>query len=369
MKTNWFRKVWPFGIASFACAPALQAQDLPPVLSITLTNVGPQSVSDAAIRAHMRVREGEQYNRRMVADDVENLHKTGYFLNVQVTEAFEEKGVSLVYILQAKPKLTDIVFQGNKKYSNNRLLKSVTSKPGDTLDEKKLFNDVQAIKQKYQKAGYPRTEVKYVTSIDERSGRGSVTFEITESPKVIVKDVSFEGVEGFSQRKLRKQIKTRRHWMFSFITGSGVLKDDVLEEDKDKLTQFFQEEGFIDFEITNIEHDYKNPKHVRLKFELSQGKKYNVGTVEFEGNKLYTTNDLSKAIKMGPGEIFTPKALNKDLEAVRDEYGKQGHIDARVREEKIPNTDTGNMDLKYRIQEGSKSYIEKIEIKGNTKTK
>ena len=77
----------------------------------------------------------------------------------------------------------------------------------------------------YQKAGYQKTQVKYVLNIDENAGRGTVTFEITESPKVKILRVEFEGARAFKQKKLRKVIKTRRRWMFSWLTGSGKLKD------------------------------------------------------------------------------------------------------------------------------------------------
>lgn len=376
MNKQWLRYAWPCGLAYLACGTAASAQeslkqalDAYPVLSITLTNVGPQNVSDALIHANMRVREGENYNVRMIDDDVQNLLKTGYFLNVQVTEVRQPEGVRLTYVLQAKPKLTDIVFSGNKKLKNRKLLKTITSKIGDPMDERKLFSDVQAIKQKYQKSGYPKTEVKYIPKVEERTGRGSVTFEIVESPKVIVSDVTFEGANAFKQKKLRKQVKTRRHWWLSFITGSGTLKDDQLEEDRDKLTEFYRNEGYIDFEIKNVEQKYVDAKHVILNFQVSEGQPYKVGAVSFAGNKLYTTNELSQNLKMPVGKTFTPKGLSKDIEIVRDKYGQKGYIDASIAAHKSPNIQTGTMDLNYRVEEGDKSYIEKVEIKGNVKTK
>ncbi len=376
MNSNWLRRAAPYGLAYLACNPLLHAQeslrsalDAYPVLGISLTNVGPQSVSDALVRAHMRVHEGDNYNVRMVDDDVQNLLKTGYFFNVQVTEARQPEGVKLTYVLQAKPKLTDILFKGNKKYRDKKLLKTITSKVGEPLDDRKLFSDSQAIKTKYQKAGYPKTEVKAIPTMEERTGRGSVTFEITESPKVMITEVDFEGSSAFTQRKLRKQIKTRRHWWLSWITGSGTLKDDQIEDDREKLSDFYRNQGYIDFEIRDLKYDYRDPKHVKLNFQVTEGQQYKVGSVAFQGNKVYGTNDLSKDLKMEAGKTFSPKGLNKDIEIVQDKYGKKGYIDTRIAAQKSANIDTGRMDLNYRIEEGEQAYIEKIEIKGNTKTK
>src|SRR5262249_53202350 len=151
-------------------------------------------------------------------------------------------------------------FEGNKKYSNKKLLKKLTSKTGEPLNEQKLFNDSQEIQKMYQKAGYQKTEVKAVPLIDEQTGRGKVTFEIKETPKVKVANVEFVGAKAFAQKKLRKAIKTRRRWMFSWITGSGVLKDEQFDEDKEKLAEFYRNEGYIDFELKDVKFDYKDPK-------------------------------------------------------------------------------------------------------------
>src|SRR5688500_8499849 len=201
---------------------------------IDIRHVGPPAASESLIRANIRVKEGETFVRTSVDDDVRSLYSTGFFYNIRVATEPAENGVNLVYVLQGKPILTEIEFQGNEQYSRKKLLKKVTSKVGEPLDERKLHLDALEIEKLYQKAGYQRTTVKPNPKIEnEAAGRGSVTFEINEAPKVKIEDVEFVGANAFSQRKLRKAIKTRRWWMFSWITGGGVLKDDVFVDDKE----------------------------------------------------------------------------------------------------------------------------------------
>src|SRR5437667_3019897 len=138
----------------------------------------------------------------------------------------------------------------------------------------------------YQKACYPRTQVKYILNIDETSGRGSATFEITESPKIRIAKVEFVGAKAFSQKKLRKQVKTRKHWMFSWITSHGFLKDDELEEDKEKLIEFYRDHGYIDFELKDVEFLNPTPRTMIVRFIISEGAQYKVGSIKFEGNKI-----------------------------------------------------------------------------------
>jgi outer membrane protein insertion porin family len=215
-------------------------------------------------------------------------------------------------------------------------------------------------------------------NIDEATGRGTVTFEINETGKVKIEDVEFIGNDSFKDRKLRKVLKTRRHWWLSWITGSGVLKEDEFEDDKDRLVEFYQNNGHIDFEIKDIKFEYPKENRVVIQFDISEGRLYKVGDIAFQGNTLFTTNDIYEGIysegkprkmQMLVGETFTPVGLNKDVEAIKDFYGSKGYIDTRVNAVKRPNTTTGTMDLLYEIQENDKSFIEKIEIKGNTKTK
>jgi outer membrane protein insertion porin family len=369
------------GVLLAVCAPTLRGQTGQVIKAIEIEHIGPPAASDALIRASIRARPGETYNRTSVDDDVRSLYGTGYFYNIRVDEVPVDDGMKLVFRVQGKPTLTQIQFRGNTKYSNKKLLRKVTSKIGEPLDERKLFNDTQEILKLYQKAGYQRTQVKYVPVIDANLGRGTVTFEITEAPKVKIDDVQFIGAQAFSQRKLRGVIKTRRHWMFSWLTGSGKLKDDVFAEDRQRLTEFYRDAGYIDFEIRDIQFEQVDPKWMVVKFFVNEGTQYRVGSVDFTGNKLFPSDEIStrmytrerqkvaRGLSMGPGAVFTPKGLARDREGVQDFYGARGYIDATVSPQLMPNTAQGTMDVNYRVNEGQKSYIEKIEIRGNTKTR
>ena len=184
----------------------LSAQTPSQVKKVELKQVGPQEVSEQLIRANIRVRAGDPYSSVAVIDDIRNLYGTGHFLNIRTIEEPSPEGLTLTYVLVAKPRVTDIRFVGNVKYDNKDLTKIIKSKVGQLLDERQLFADVQEIKKKYQNAGLQRTEVKYVLNPDENAGRATVTFEIAETPKVRIVDVVFDGSNHFTQKKLRKQI-------------------------------------------------------------------------------------------------------------------------------------------------------------------
>jgi outer membrane protein insertion porin family len=208
---------------------------------------------------------------------------------------------------------------------------------------------------------------------------------IHETPKIKIKDIIFVNATAASQRALRKVLKeTRRRWMFSWLTGSGVLKADDFEDDKDLLIEYYQNKGYIDFAIKDVKFDYITPKWMIIRIIVSEGQQYKVGTVDIKGNTLFTTNDFIKGVNINkslmrlkevPGAIFKPADFNADVETLANMYGAKGYLDranhgtTSIVSTHTANPATGTMDLSYDIREGEKCYIEKIIIKGNVKTK
>ncbi|MCS7090870.1 MAG: outer membrane protein assembly factor BamA [Verrucomicrobiota bacterium] len=384
-----------------------------PIARVEVRHIGPPTVSDALLRAHIRVKPGDPYRSAAVDEDIRSLYATGQFYNIRVTADRTDEGIVLTYLVQGNPRLTDIKFVGNTKFTDARLRKRISSQVGQPLVERKLFTDSQEIQKLYQSKGYPNTRVKYVIHIDEAAGRASVTFEIQESPKIKIERVEFVGAQAFPPRVgllgrlfrphhkgLAQVIKTRRHWMFSWLTGSGYFKDEELEEDRERLADFYRQHGYIDFEIRDVKLEYPSPNRMIVRFEIFEGQPYKVGSVRFIGTTLLPTNAVSpefkperkpppgtedrqawhqaqafhRAFRMKPGDTFTPAGLSNNLVAIENFYGAQGYIDVNanspnLRTRRIPNTESNTMDLEYLINEGQKVYIEKIDIRGNTKTK
>jgi outer membrane protein insertion porin family len=177
---------------------------------------------------------------------------------------------------------------------------------------------------------------------------------------------------------LRKVIKTRRHWWMSWLTSSGKFETDQWDEDLEMLVQFYQDEGYIDFKIREIEFEDSEGDRMVIRLDMYEGYRYQIGNVTFEGTSIFTEDEIRRGVQvrsravapvMLEGAIFTPSGLSEDREAVRDFYESYGYLDTRVLVSKVPNTDQGTMDLVYRISEGELNFVEKVEIRGNTRTK
>jgi outer membrane protein insertion porin family len=367
-----------------ALMPSAYAQlAAPRIHKILIRNVGPPAVSDDFIFANIRAKAGESFSRPVVDEDIKSLYATGYFFKIQAGEETTAEGVDLTYVVQGKPILTDLKIVGNKKMSLKKLKKKITSKTGQPLDERKIFDDARAMQEIYEKAGYQKTTVTAEPPvIDEAAGRGTVTFVIQETPRIKIKDIVFVNAT-LPQKQLRKVLKTRRHWMFSWITGSGVLKEDDFEDDQEKLVEYYQNKGYIDFAIKDVQYDHPSPKWLVIRIIVSEGKLYKVGTLDIKGNHIYSTNDFINGVKIDrklmklkltPGVTFSPADFNEDVDTIRDMYGSKGYLErdegtTSIVGNHVANPVTGRIDISYDIDEGQQNFIEKIIIRGNVKTK
>jgi outer membrane protein insertion porin family len=382
-----------FILLLFSCAPGAWAQNIGTKIDrVDVKFIGPASVSEALIRDNIRLKAGDYYIPGGTQEDVHSLYATGQFYAIHVSaDQSDDGGVILTYIVQVRPRITEIKIEGNVKMKTSKLQKKVTIKVGDALDEQKIFTDVQGMKKLYEKSGYADTKIKYVLSIDEVTGHGTVTYQIVESPKVKIILVTFLGAEAFPQKELRKVCKIRAHWMWSWLTGSGYFKQDEFDGDADLLTDFYHSHGYLDFEVKDVKLEHPTTNTMIIKYYLFEGHPYKVGAVKFSGNTIYTNAEIVQGLeaiqkyqgsraKLGPnglpmdtGDTFTPEGLGKDSQAVQDFYGSKGYIEIAqgqtLHVQTVPNIEQGTMDLNFQVGDSQKSYVQKIEIHGNLKTK
>ena len=377
----------------FGCATVSWGQTAGAKISrVDVKFIGPASVREALIRDTVKLKPGANFLPSGTQDDVHALYATGQFYNIRVSlDQADDGGVIITYVVQVRPRITDIKIEGNDKLSDSKLRKKITVKVGDPLDEQKVFTDVQEMKKLYEKSGYADTKVKYVLNIDEISGHGTVTYQIQESTKVKITEITFFNATAFSQKTLREQLKTQRHWMWSWLTGSGYFQQDEFDGDADRLNEFYHDHGYLDFEIKDVKLEHPTTNSLVVKYYLAEGSQYKVGAVRFSGEKIFSDAEIvqglqgvhdfqgSKAklgahkLPMDVSDTFTPDGLTKDTDALQDFYGTKGYIEVAqgqtLHVQTVPNLQQGTIDLDFHVGECQKSYVQKIEIHGNLKTK
>ena len=340
--------------------------------TITIKFVGTANVNEQIVRANMQVREGGDFDDTMIDRDYRALYRTGLFEYIQIKqEPVNDTTFNFIVEVTPKYRVRDVKFVGNVKEKTTRLEKEVKTRPNLALDERQAKDDVEKLREYYQKAGYNQVQITHTIDLDRVGGFGSVTFKIREGAKVKIADVKFAGNKSVKAAKLKGEMETKKWWMFSWLTGSGRFKDDQFEDDLDKLRDLYRELGFLDVEIgaDKVRFEYPKPDRLLLTIEVVEGRQYHVGEVSFSGNKIYSSALLRRVARQKTGFVFTPSKLDKDEERIRDFYGKDGYIDTRVRLNKKANTATGAIDVEFVVAENEKINVESIVIEGNTKTK
>lgn len=341
----------------------------PEVKEIEIIYIGPKLVSRAVILSNMRTTIGQPFSPRAVEEDVRNLYATGYFVNLRIQDEPVAGGVKVVVIVQPKPLIKEIVIRGNEKIKTDRILKEIGIKNGDPLSEQQVAEGERKIREYYQEKGYEKVKVSYKIDTNEQFGRAVVTYTIQEGERAFVKEIKFEGNKSFKPGELRKLFKTRKKWLFSFIDGSGVYKDEQFKADLRNLRLFYQDNGFIDMQIKDVKLEYPKPEQLVITVVIFEGIEYRVGKIQFQGNTIFTTPQIRSRLVMKEGDTFSPSGLSKNINAIEDLYGERGYINTRVNPERLANVESGKMDLLMIISEGPQSFIEKITVQGNSKTK
>ncbi len=340
--------------------------------TLAIKFIGVANVSEQIVRANIQVREGAEFDDPMIDKDIRTLYRTGLFEFIEVKrEELPNNIVNLVFEITPKYRVQSVRFEGNKQVKSSRLEKEVDTKPNHALDERAIKADTEKLHAYYQKSGYNQVQITYDIQRDRNTGFGTVTFKIREGAKVRIGEVRFTGNDHIKAKRLRKEMETKRWWMFSWLTGTGKFKDDQFEDDVGKLLDYYRQQGFLDVDIPQdrIAYDYPKPNRMVIVIHVDEGRQYRIGEITITGCKLYSESILKLLLRQKSGMIFRPAKLDKDVETMEDFYGRSGYLDTRVRLVRKPNVATGNIDVEYQVDESDKFYVESVKIEGNTKTK
>src|SRR6266487_283712 len=355
--------------AALLAPAAAHAQQGPPTIrSIDVQYSGPATVSKERILAQIRTAVGQPYSDQTVEDDIRNLYKTGTIQNVRIFAQPEGDGVKVIVAVQTRQVLRELVIDGAHRVNAKKLRKEIGVKLNAPVNEDDLQKGRQKIIDSYQSKGFTDITVDFrVEPIDESRGTARVIYTVNEGVKGAVRRIRFEGNEHFNERILRKQLKTRGKTMFSFIDKSGRLDAVQLQQDLDSIKEFYQNHGYIDVDVQEIRRERKNGPLV-ITIGIKEGTLYHVNKLSFTGYKETTEEKIRKIIKVKEGAVYSPKQLHDDAKAIADAYGRGGYVDLVILPQGTP-AGTGLIDVHYKIEEGNRSFVERINVVGNTRTK
>jgi len=291
---------------------------------------------------------------------------TGLFDKVTIDRA----GERVIVHLSEAPVLGKVAFEGNKKLKDAELNAVIESKARGTLQRAVVQADVGRIMEAYRHAG--RDDVGVVPEIIDRGNdRVDLVYVVTEGAKTTVRQIDFVGNRAFGKRQLAAVIKTSATNMLSFLLGGDVYDPDRVAEDRELLRLYYRSKGYADASVPSAKAEYDPAsKGFTLTFSIDEGELYHFGGIDVVCNVPGVNPEkLRRVLTVRSDAVFDGNLLDKNKDDLAVELAKLGYPFAQVQPRTTRDSDARRIGVSYVIDEGKRSYVERIEIHGNTRTR
>ncbi len=330
---------------------------------------GGKKISENTIHSKIKSTVGDPFSKNTVREDIKRIHRIGYFDDVRVDIDSFEGGVKLIFILKEKPTIVSIDFQGNDEFEEEDIKEHITITPGAISNLSLITDNVNKIIKFYQSEGYWLAKAVPVIR-DISDDAVALTFQIDEGPEVAIKEITIEGNNELSEKKIKKVMETDEKGFFSFFTNSGVYKEDQIRVDIHNIKSLYQNDGYIFASVSEPSATLgPNNRKLFITITVSEGEQYRVGSIKIEGNTLFPEAELYEKIEITTDEIFDRSLLRKDIDNIIDMYMENGYARADIAPDVSINREQKTADIIFSVTQGNIFRIGKIYIEGNTKTR
>jgi outer membrane protein insertion porin family len=355
------------GLVGFTAGAALAAP--PGETALTSNSIivqGNRRVEADTVRSYFKVAPGERLDAAKIDAALKALYASGLFEDVKISES---GGHVIVTVVEA-PVIDRLAFEGNHRLKDEQLQEEIQSKARDSLSRAKVQADTQRIIEVYHRSG--RFDVTVVPQIVERpNNRVDLVFQINEGEKTGVKSIVFVGNKAYSSWRLKDVIKTAESNWLSFLQTTDVYDPDRIEADRDLIRRFYLKHGYADVQVISATSEYDPArKGFIITFTVEEGALYHFGTIDIQSNvRAIDQQSLRPILRTYRSDIYNGEAIEKTVEDITIEVARRGYPFATVRPRGDRNPETHLINIVYVVDEGTRAYIERINIHGNIRTR
>ena len=339
------------------------AEEPPRVLAVEVQ--GTRAIANETCLAQMQTRPGVPYLESVVSEDIRRLYALGYFTDVRVQTETLPGGIKVIVVVKEKPAVGAIEVGGHRFLQQKRIQELLGVAVGDLYDPRKVKDGIDQIKAHYQRKGYSQVAIESSASTDETANTVTVALVVDEGPRMRIARIFLEGNLAFPDRRILKLMKTKRRALFS----AGVYAEQVLEEDLERIRAFYRKHGYEDAAVAHEMLAAPSGRSLFLHLRVTEGQQHRVGRIAIAGTVLFPEHELRRLLTLKPGAVYNPEALQADLRAIKQYYGDRGYINAQVTPQTRLEPATKQVDLAFQIVESELAYVERVEVRGNLRTK
>ncbi|HTG38366.1 outer membrane protein assembly factor BamA [Sphingomonas sp.] len=351
-------------LPSVAPPPTVQAAPARTIKSLRV--VGNQRIEPDTVLSYTKLRVGESYTNETVDLAIKDLLASDLLADVQIEGV--ETG-DLIVRVRENPIINRIVLEGNRRLKNDKILPEIKLRPRQIFTRTAVRADVARIVELYRRQGRFAAVVE-PQQVQLDQNRVDVVFEINEGPKSKVRQINIIGNEQFDDDDLRKEMATKQARFFRFFSSNTSYDQDRLAYDQQKLRQFYLTEGYADFRVISAVAELTPDKEdFIITYVVEEGPRYKFGDVEVDsGIRDFDNEKLAAGLPIKKGDWFNASLVENSVTSLTETAGLFGYAFADVRPEYQRDPENLTMGLAFNIAESARTYVERIEITGNTQT-
>ncbi len=332
---------------------------------------GNEILDDDVVLMRLKIQPGDAYDPKTVNAELKSLYDLGYFDDIEISMEESSEGKRLIITVKEKPLIQAISVQGAQELDADDLLAAIATKTGAVLNPRVLADDMGKIRELYRKDGFYNAKVSYALEQADAK-RARLNIIVDEGNKLYVTDIVIQGAKQLDPDDLKDELALSERGMLSWITGSGVLREEILDRDAAALEAYYGNRGFLNAKVGQPEVAYSDTG-ITVTFQVDEGARYKVTSVEFTGEMIDAPQDLNSVVKMdelvADKEYLDRSVMRSDLQKLTEHYSNFGYAFAEA-DVKIDRNDADNtVALTYTMSKGTKVSINRVLIEGNTKTR
>lgn len=334
--------------------------------SVTVRYIGPSTVDEARIRGYMSTRAGQTYNAARLDDDVRSLYESGLVDDIRFLAEAAGAGVNVIAEVKTRASVVSIGFVGNTKFSDRKLADVVELKAGGFMSDEDILGARRKVVDYYLGYGYADVRVSHSIQATDTPGSAELIIAIDEGTRAEIDKIRFQGNTAIKSHVLRNEMKTKQKGWLSFITKSGRIDATKLDEDLDRVLDYYRNRGYLRA-TASVAREVVEDDRVDLVITINEGARFTVAGVGFGKMTVFTPEELMPALSLLAGDPYSITKMRDDIQMIRKYYGSKGYADATVSPD-IRDVTATSVTITYRVVEGDRYRVGKITIEGNDKT-
>lgn len=313
---------------------------------------------------------GKQFSDEVFADMIDRIYALDIFDDL-VPEAIpgdsKRNTVSIIFTVTERPILSRIIVIGNKQIRSTEIKDAISLKEKEVFVESKVLSDERAIRNFYVEKGF--VGVKVSSTIKDTDKGAEVTFNIDEGRSTVISKIAFRGNTIFTDKQIKKVLKMKE----AKLLNKGAFKETGLEADKQAVVAFYQGHGYIDATVVDVTREVtvneeKKRDELTITYVIEEGEQYTYSGIKFIGNEIFSDETLLSLVKVKIGKVFEQTKFQEGLMAIADLYYENGYTSNRFQPVASKDSEAKTVSYVLNIVESSRSHIENLIVRGNSKT-